>query len=143
MSCRSGFLKTSVAVMLAAALLTSVHTLAQEPAAPPEDASPAMRHAQVIAHGVAVMPAEEVGWRLTVIRAVTPHRAVAKKRAAGFILADRGVIGVADDRGTLLARVAPGEALWIEPDTPRAVVSLAGKPIAIRHRTPARRGSPR
>jgi hypothetical protein len=43
---------------------------------------------------------------------------------AGFILADTGVVALVDHDGQLLARIAPGEAIWTEPGTMHAVVAL-------------------
>src|SRR4051812_46070483 len=67
--------------------LPSLATLAQAPPLETDDPSPATRHAQVIAHGVAPMPADEVAWRVTVDRAVPPTRADAEEHPAGFIVA--------------------------------------------------------
>ncbi|MBW3633352.1 MAG: hypothetical protein KY456_10030, partial [Chloroflexi bacterium] len=102
-------------------------TLAQAPPLEPDDPSPAIRHAQVIAHGVAAMPADEVGWRLTVVRAVPPTRAEAEELPAGFILADKGIVALVDQDGTRLARIAPGEAIWNEAGAMRAVIGLERK----------------
>ena len=95
----------------------------------PDDSSPATRHAQVIAQGIAAMPGEEIGWRVRVDRAVLPRRAVAETAPASFILASDGAVALTDERGAMLARVAPGEAVWSAPASPRAVVSLRGKPV--------------
>ena len=120
---RSSFLITIVTVAL---LLPGLAALAQVPLET-DDPSPATRHAQVIAQGVAPMPADEIAWRLTVERAVTPTRAHAEERPAGFILADKGVVALIDQDGTRLARIAPGEAIWTEPGVARAVMSLERK----------------
>ena len=101
--------------------------IAQAPPLELDDPSPATRHAQVIAHGVMAMPADEIGWRLTVVRAVPPTRAEAEEAAAGFILADKDIVALVDQDGTRLARIAPGEAMWNEAGAMRAVVGLGRK----------------
>src|SRR5215207_10492864 len=85
-----------VAIATVALLLPGVATIAQAPPLEPDDPSPATRHAQVIAHGVASMPADEIAWRLAVDRAVPPTRADADVRRAGFILADKGAVALVD-----------------------------------------------
>src|SRR5688500_13770906 len=104
-----------------------VAALAQAPPLEPDNPSPATRHAQVIAHGVAPMPADEIAWRLAVDRAMPPTRADAEERLAGFILADKGVVALVDQDGTRLARLAPGEAIWTESGVARAVVGIERK----------------
>ena len=101
--------------------------IAQAPPLETDDPSPATRHAQVIAHGVAPMPADEIAWRLTVDRALPPTRADAEERPAGFILADKSVVALVDEEGTRLARIAPGEAIWAEPGVARAIIGLQRK----------------
>jgi hypothetical protein len=119
-------LRLFIAIATMALLLPGLSTLAQ---VPPEtdDPSPATRHAQVIAQGVAPMPADEIAWRLTVDRALPSTRADAEERPAGFILADKGVVALVDQDGNRLARIAPGEAIWIEPGVARAVIGLERK----------------
>ena len=124
LSIRFAFL---VAIATVALLLPGVATIAQAPPLEPDDPSPATRHAQVIAHGVAPMPADEIAWRLTVDRAMPPTRADAEERPAGFILADKGVVALVDQDGTRLARLAPGEAIWTESGVARAVVGIERK----------------
>jgi hypothetical protein len=115
-----------LAIATMALLLPGLATLAQDPL-DTDDSSPATRHAQVIAQGVAPLPADEITWELTVDRALSPTRADPEGRPAGFILADKGVVALVDQRGTRLARIAPGEAVWIEPGVPRAVIGLDRK----------------
>jgi Bacterial TSP3 repeat len=110
-----------------ALVLPGMTAVAQAPPLGLDDPSPATRHAQVIAHGVAEMPADEIGWRLTVVRAVPPTRADAEEAPAGFILADKGIVALVDEDGTRLARLAPGEAIWNEAGAMRAVVGLERK----------------
>jgi hypothetical protein len=101
--------------------------LAQVPPLEPDDLSPATRHAQVIAHGVVPLPGDEIAWQLTLDRAVPPTRANAEERLAGFILADKGVVALVDQEGRRLARIAPGEAVWVEPGVARAVIGIERK----------------
>ena len=115
-----------IAIATVQLLLPDLVALAQDPVEA-DDPSPATRHAQVIAQGVAPLPADEIAWRLTVARAAPPTRADAKERPAGFILADRGVVALIDQGGTRLARIAPGEAVWMEPGGARAVIGLERK----------------
>jgi hypothetical protein len=112
-----------IGIATLALLIPGLATLAQDPLET-DDPSPATRHAQVIAHGVVPMPADEIAWRLTVDRAQPPNRADADERPAGFILADKGVVALVDQEGRRLARIAPGEAVWTEPGVARAVIGI-------------------
>ena len=116
-----------IAIATVALSLPGAVALAQAPPLESDDPSPATRHAQVIAHGVAPMPGDEIAWRVTVDRAVPPTRADAEERPAGFILADKGVVALVDRDGARLARIAPGEAVWTEPGVERAVIGLERK----------------
>jgi hypothetical protein len=111
------------------AALAWVTVLAQGELPTPSESSPASRHAEVIAHGAAAMPAAAIGWQVTAEHAPPPGRPVAAARPAGFILAQRGALAVTDGRGELLARLAPGEAVWTAPGSPRAVASLERDPV--------------
>src|SRR4051812_22985164 len=115
------------AVVTVALSLPGTVALAQAPPLEPDEPSPATRHAQVIAHGVAPMPGDEIAWRLTVDRAAPPTRANAEEQPAGFILADKGVVALVDHQGRRLARIAPGEAVWTEPGVARAVIGIERK----------------
>ena len=119
----SGFL---IATALSA-MGPGVAALAQAPPLEPDNPSPATRHAQVIAHGVAPMPADEIAWRLAVDQAMPPTRADADVRRAGFILADKGAVALVDQDGTRLARIAPGEAIWTAPGVAHAVIGIERK----------------
>jgi hypothetical protein len=107
--------------------LPGIAAIAQAPPLESDDPSPATRHAQVIAHGVAPMPAEEIAWRLAVERAAPPTRADAEERRPSFILAAKGVVALVDQEGARLARIAPGEAVWTEPGVARAVIGIERK----------------
>jgi hypothetical protein len=72
--------------------------------------SPARGHAEVVAHGVASLPAGRAIWRVA-------HRTVAAAgltgggRAVGFLVADQGSLLVTDEPGQRRTLLAPGEAL--------------------------------
>jgi hypothetical protein len=119
-------LRFFIGIATLALLIPGLATLAQVPLET-DDPSPATRHAQVIAHGVAPMPADEIAWRLTVDRARPPTRADTEERPAGFILAGKGVVALVDREGRRLARIAPGEAVWTEPGVARAVIGIERK----------------
>ena len=127
MFCRRVRYFVLIAIATVAIALPSVAVLAQAPPLEPDDPSPATRHAEVIAHGVMAMPADEIRWRVVVDRAAPLSRAKPKERLAGFILADGGVVALVEDDGTRLARIAPGEAIWNEPGATRAVVGIERK----------------
>ncbi len=122
------FARALIGLMLGMAILPAALVLSRQEAPPVDEASPASRHAQVIAHGVAEMPAREIGWRVDVKRAMLANRGVAERLEVGFALASDGPIAISDEQGKVLSRLAPGEAAWID-GSPRAIVSLAGRPI--------------
>ena len=114
-----------IAVLLGVApLFTTARPLAQDAVAQPNEPSPAQGHVAVIAHGVEQFQTREVIWQITTERAALPNRSTAIYRPPGFVLADAGVVAVADRNGFLLARMAPGEADWIPPDRQTAIISL-------------------
>lgn len=128
-SIRSASASAILALLLV--LLTPLLGLAQSPAASrPNDPSPALGHAQVIAHGVATLPRGDLAWRLRLDRAPLPNRAVPEPRPAGFVAADAGVVAIAAANGDVLSRVPPGEAAWLPPESPQAVISLERQPVA-------------
>ena len=125
-----GLSRFLLAALLLIVLVPALAVTAQDELSPrPDESSPATRHAQVIAQGVAPLPGAEIGWRVRLNRAVAARRAVVEAAPAGFVLAADGAIALIDERGALLARVAPGEAVWSAPDTPRAVVTMQQKPV--------------
>jgi hypothetical protein len=121
-------LRPLLAVVLLTAVLPGIFVLAQENPSRPHDPSPATRHFQVIAHGVATMPAREIGWQADLVRALLPNRSQPGEYAAGFVLATDGVVALTDADGALEARIAPGEAVWTEADSIHAVASLERAP---------------
>lgn len=111
-------------VLGSSSLLTVAKPLTQDNVGPPNAPSPAQGHVAVIAHGVEQFPARDVAWQLTTERASLPARSTTVSRPPGFVLADTGVVAVVGRDGLVLARVAPGEADWISPGLPTAIVSF-------------------
>ncbi|MEZ4563402.1 MAG: thrombospondin type 3 repeat-containing protein [Thermomicrobiales bacterium] len=112
-------------------MFTPLLGLAQAPAATrPNDPSPAMGHAQVIAHGVASLPQGDLVWRLRLNRAPLPNRAAPQLRPPSFVAGVTGVVAVSSANGVVTSRVPAGEAVWMPPETPQAVVSLERQPTA-------------
>ena len=124
MFCRRVLSCSLITLSAWALVLPVMAALAQAPSRESDAPSPATRHAQVIAHGVAVLPSDAIAWRLTADRPGPRRPRPLAERVAGFILADTGVVALVDHDGQLLARIAPGEAIWTEPGTMRAVVAL-------------------
>lgn len=116
-----------VVLLGALPLLTVAKPLTQQDFGQPNDPSPALGHASVIAHGVATIPYGEAVWRVSDERAALPNRSTAAFQPAGFVLAGAGVVAVADRGGQVLSRVALGEAAWSSPYERTAVVSLENR----------------
>jgi hypothetical protein len=72
--------------------------------------SPAQGHAEVIAHGVSGMPADQIAWRVVTDDAQNLETAEPLSRPLGFALADQDAIVVNDVTLGIQTRVAPGEA---------------------------------
>src|SRR3954447_808887 len=72
--------------------------------------SPAQGHAQVIADGVAGMPADQIAWRVVVDNAEKLDTAQPLSRPLGFALADQDAIVINDITLGTQNRLAPGEA---------------------------------
>lgn len=92
--------------------------------------SPATGHAQVVAQGVAPMPADTVAWRVVLDTAELPDESATEERALGFAVADRTAIVVDDQTAGHQARLAAGEALYV-PDAVqqrRSTLGLAATP---------------
>lgn len=75
--------------------------------------SPAQDHAEVIAQGVAGMPAEQIAWRVVVDEAEPLDVAEPQERALGFALADADAIVVNDLSDGTQTRLAAGEASFV------------------------------
>jgi len=87
--------------------------------------SPATGTAEVIAQGVAPMPAPEVSWRVVVDTADLPADAQAEQRALGFALADRDAVMLDSEASGIQTRLAGGEAAFV-PDGLRQQRSSLG-----------------
>lgn len=94
----------------------------------PDAPSPAAGHAQVVAHGVAPMPAAAVAWRVVLDTADAPEDARSEERALGFALADRGAVGVIDAATGQQSRLAAGEALFVAGGASQTRWSLGAAP---------------
>jgi hypothetical protein len=75
--------------------------------------SPATGHAQVVAQGVAPMPASSVAWRVVRDTAELPEDSADEERALGFALTDRMAIVIDDASGQRQQRLAAGEAAFV------------------------------
>ncbi len=82
----------------------------------------------MIAHGVAPLPRGSIVWRLRLDRAPLPNRAEAQVRPPSFVAGVSGVVAVTAGNGSIISRVPAGEASWILPEIPQAVVSLERQP---------------
>ena len=100
-------------VALLAALVALPAAALQVVGLAPDEQSPAMGHAQVVAQGVAPMPAAEVAWRVVLDTAELAVDTTVEERALGFALADRAAIVVDDQASGAQARLAGGEALFV------------------------------
>lgn len=78
-----------------------------------QERSPAQGHAQVIAQGVAAMPADSVVWRA--VRGLAPPAAEAPlvELSLGFLLAEGGPVLASGEGEGDQTRLAPGEALLV------------------------------
>lgn len=103
---------TAALVVLGLLLAGPVGTLALLQAAV-NGPSPAQGHAEVVAHGVSHMPADQVAWRVVQDTAEPNEEAQPEVRALGFALADADAIVVNDLTYGTQARLAPGEASFV------------------------------
>jgi hypothetical protein len=103
--------------VLVALLLVGVAGAAvvQELAGGLDAPSPAQGHAQVVAQGVAPMPADQIAWRVVRDTAEATDDAEYQARALGFALAVDDAIVVSSATFGTQARLAPGEAAFV-PD---------------------------
>lgn len=118
---------TPVVALLALALVAPAAALPL-PQIAPDAPSPAQGHAQVIAHGLAAMPADEVAWRIVGDAAPLPEDAEVEDYALGFALAGRGamLLNDADDAGRV--RLAAGEAAFVPNAIRQQRLSLGDDP---------------
>lgn len=83
----------------------------------------------VIAHGVTPRSEGEVAWRVRPRRAPLAERGRGIARPASFVLAEGGSVAVVALSGKVQSRLSPGEAVWMPPGLPAAVVSLDDLPV--------------
>ena len=96
----------------------------------PDDPSPAQGHAEVIAHGVAPMPAARIAWRVVEDTAEAPADAEVEEYSLGFALAEGGAIVLDDADGSGRARLAAGEAAFVPRGLRQMRSSLGDDPVA-------------
>jgi len=96
-----------------------------------QEGSPARGHAQVVAQGVALLPAGEVVWRVAYHEAKAPDDAPRVLRDLGFVVADQGPILLTDERGddATQSLLEPGEAAFVRADTPQRRATRGGRPV--------------
>lgn len=94
----------------------------------PNAPSPATGHAQVIAHGVSALPAQNLAWRIVEDTAELREQAVAEERALGFALASGQAILISDQRTAQLQRLAAGEASFVAGGSLQQRTSLDAGP---------------
>ena len=94
----------------------------------PDAPSPALGHAEVIAQGVAPMPAAQVAWRVVEDTAELPADAPIQERALGFALAEAGPIVVSDLSFGTQTRLAAGEAGFVANGVQQQRASLGATP---------------
>ena len=95
----------------------------------PDGPSPATGHAEVIAHGVAQMPSDEIAWRVVRDNAEPLADAEPRERAVGFTLADEGAILVNDISAGTQARLAAGEAAFVPEGAQQQRASLGASSV--------------
>lgn len=106
-------LMTGFAVALSVALVMGpvrVRALLQSAVGGP---SPATGHAEVIAQGVAALPAKTVAWRIGERSALPLAQALFEAEPLGFVLAQGDPILVDDAATNAQTRLAGGEALFV------------------------------
>jgi hypothetical protein len=117
--------------MLAVLVLLSGLAARGTTAAPsPADHSVAKAHAEVIAHGVTALPADQVAWRVVEDTAELPGDANIEQRALGFALATEGSILNADAATGQRTRLAVGEAVFVPDQAEQVRASLGGAAVA-------------
>ena len=92
----------------------------------PDAPSPASGHAQVIAQGVAAMPAPEIAWRVVLDTAESVGQAEVQERALGFAVANRAAVLVDDETTGAQTRLAPDEGVFVAGGSRQRRSSLDG-----------------
>ena len=90
---------------------------------------PVAGQVQVIAQGVAEVPAGDLVWRTVRARADQASTAPFSERALSFVVAAEDPLLLADDTLTHLALLAPGEAAFVPPGVRQQRSSLTETPI--------------
>jgi hypothetical protein len=91
--------------------------------------SPAQGHAQVIANGVAGMPADQIAWRVVVDSAENLDTAQPLSRPLGFALADQNAIVINDITFGTQNRLAAGEASFVQDNQTQQRASLTDSAV--------------
>ena len=118
----------AITTLLAVALLWSLASLPAAARPLAQDRSPAAGHAQVIAQGVAAMPAVPVAWRVVTAPARPAAEAPVAERSLGFVLADEDPVVVTAEGTGEQVRLAAGEALFVAQGARQQRASTGGAP---------------
>jgi len=122
-----GALATLLVTLLA--LGTAIGTAAAVRQLDNDAPSPAQGSAQVIAQGVAELPAGDVAWRVT--RASAPDAAASPVQdAVGFVLADEDALQLYDPDSGDQVRLAAGEATFVTAGSRQSQFALGDGPVA-------------
>ena len=115
-----------VAALLAALLVVGAPTAgaALRALQAADDPSPAQGHAEVIAQGVAILPADEVAWRVVIDTAEPEDEAEIQERALGFALAEEDAVLINDSSFGTQTRLATGEASFVAEGVQQQRLSL-------------------
>lgn len=116
----------SVVALVVALLPALPHGALAQPL--PQESSPADGHAQVIAQGVAPLPAVPVAWRVIAADARPPGEAPVAERSLGFVLADVAPFVVTDEGGRQ-TRLAPGEGRFVAQGERHRRTGLPDQPV--------------
>lgn len=108
----------------------------------PADPSPATGGARVVAQGVWEVPAEDLIWDVSLLKAETPANADLTKGEVGFILADGGTILYEEPADCCTVRLAAGEAVFTTPDEEYLVAALGPTSVEYYDFRLAKAGSP-
>lgn len=95
-----------------------------------ETFSPASGPAQVIAQGVAALPAGDAVWRTVRTRAPLPADAAFEERPLGFVLASTGPMLLVDEATGEQVRLGRGEAAFIPVGAVQQRSSLGAQPVS-------------
>ncbi len=125
---RPSRLLVALAVMLAATSSPALQSARAYQA--DETFSPASGPAQVIAQGVAALPAGDAVWRTVRTRAALPADAAFEERPLGFVLASTGPMLLVDEATGEQVRLGRGEAAFIPVGAVQQRSSLGAQPVS-------------